>query len=477
MKQTLSLTLLAGCISLAIFLIFADLGSFPIALWDESRLAVSALEMLDTGQWGINTFHYAPDTWNIKFPTLIILEAFSMKIFGLNEFAFRLPSALAVLFTCIYLVWFSQKILGEKTIGILAVFILLTAYGYMDIHAAKTGDYDAMLTMFLTISNLSMFAYLQRDKNQYYALFGIGLIGAIATKSVAGGLFLVPLFFYILKENKLRNILQNKLTYGIILFPSILFGLYLYWRQQIQPDYFKTLLEIDVLGRATTSLSNHGSPFYVYFHKLIQFYFQYWILFFIAAILIISKNKSYPYRPVISFVGFISLLFLGIISLCQTRLDWYCLPVVPLFSLVAAILVFDIYALILKSHKPILAYCFLTAIFINPLLNTINKISTGKGFKKDAAMVALVDKIKTIPKNSEPVRIVTYEYRPDILFYVLAGHLEGKDMAMIFPEQIQARETILFFNKELSDHVAQKWVCDPIESNDYYSQFKIIAPK
>lgn len=477
MKQNLSLAIIIGCIFFAVFLIFADLGSFPIALWDESRLAVSALEMIETNQWGINTFHYTPDTWNIKFPTLIILEAISMKIFGLNEFAFRLPTALAVLATCLYLLWFCKKVLNEIIIGLFAVIILLTSYGYMDIHAAKTGDYDAMLTMFLTISNLSLFAYLKNSRNQYYILFGFGLIGAMAVKSIAGCLFLPPLFFYVIKENKLRNILQNKLTYIIGLFPFILFGIYFLWRQQIQPNYLETLIHIDILGRAANSLSNQGSPFYIYFHKLLQFYFQYWILFFITAFIFIFKNKSYTYRPVISYIGFISLLFLIIISAYQTRLDWYCLPVIPLFSIVAAIVLFEIYSIILKSHKPILAYCFLIGIFINPVLNTVNKITKGQGFKKDISYVELTNKIKSIPQNTGATRIVTYQYRPDILFYVRAGHMKGKNMSMIFPEQIKPHEEILFSKNELSAHIENKWSYEVIESNEYYCHYKILTLK
>src|SRR3954466_10061413 len=56
-----------------IFLLFAlfsilfmtiNLGSAPIQLWDESRLAVNAMEMYLTGLSPITTYDFLPDHWN-----------------------------------------------------------------------------------------------------------------------------------------------------------------------------------------------------------------------------------------------------------------------------------------------------------------------------------------------------------------------------------------------------------------------------
>jgi len=55
-------------ISLIFLLVFLKLGEHPISPWDEARHGVSAVEMLQNGDW-IN-IHYAgkPDDWNAKPP-------------------------------------------------------------------------------------------------------------------------------------------------------------------------------------------------------------------------------------------------------------------------------------------------------------------------------------------------------------------------------------------------------------------------
>lgn len=65
--------------------------------WDEINFAESAREMLETGNWLQVTIGYEP-FWE-KPPLFIWLQAISMKIFGVNEFAARFPNALCGIIT------------------------------------------------------------------------------------------------------------------------------------------------------------------------------------------------------------------------------------------------------------------------------------------------------------------------------------------------------------------------------------------
>src|SRR4051812_16217127 len=96
-------------ILIVLFPIFYYLNHLPIQLWDESRLAINALEMYKNKKWMVTYYNGAPDLWNTKPPFLIWLQVISLHIFGLNEFAIRFPSALAGLFTCMLIYWFIQK--------------------------------------------------------------------------------------------------------------------------------------------------------------------------------------------------------------------------------------------------------------------------------------------------------------------------------------------------------------------------------
>ncbi|MDE6112359.1 MAG: glycosyltransferase family 39 protein, partial [Bacteroidales bacterium] len=87
-------------LAVAVPLIFFHLGRLPLRVWDEARLAINGYEMMQNHRFFVTTYEGAPDLWNTKPPLLIWLQVLSMRCFGINEVAFRLPSALAVLLTC-----------------------------------------------------------------------------------------------------------------------------------------------------------------------------------------------------------------------------------------------------------------------------------------------------------------------------------------------------------------------------------------
>ena len=83
-------TLLLVGVWLAFFL---RLGAPPLFDWDEGAFSEATREMLASGDWVSITLNGAP---RFDKPVLIHwLQAASVGLFGLNEFGFRLPSALA----------------------------------------------------------------------------------------------------------------------------------------------------------------------------------------------------------------------------------------------------------------------------------------------------------------------------------------------------------------------------------------------
>lgn len=54
--------------SLTAFLCFRCLGIGAIDSWDEARHGISAYEMMQRGDWLVNTFCGEADYWNVKPP-------------------------------------------------------------------------------------------------------------------------------------------------------------------------------------------------------------------------------------------------------------------------------------------------------------------------------------------------------------------------------------------------------------------------
>src|ERR1041384_4475510 len=80
---------LIALISAIIFIPF--IGSCPLFDWDEVNFAECAREMLVSGDYSNVKLNYRP-FWE-KPPLFIWLQALSMNIFGVNEFAARFPNA------------------------------------------------------------------------------------------------------------------------------------------------------------------------------------------------------------------------------------------------------------------------------------------------------------------------------------------------------------------------------------------------
>ena len=135
---------------LCYFPLFLHLDTLSLRLWDESRRGVNAIEMATEGNWLVPHFEGHPDNYGTKPPFLVWMQAIGMKIFGVNELAVRLPSALAGVATVLLLWFFAGRVLNRPISGFFAGLILVTSQLYIDKHAAISGDYDALLTLFQT---------------------------------------------------------------------------------------------------------------------------------------------------------------------------------------------------------------------------------------------------------------------------------------------------------------------------------------
>ena len=100
---------------------FVLLGSRSLNEPDEGRYAEIAREMIETGDWLVPHFWYVPHF--DKPPMTYWLVASSMKLFGQNEWAVRLPLALAAL-SGVLADWSLAKSLGGRRVANWSALIL-----------------------------------------------------------------------------------------------------------------------------------------------------------------------------------------------------------------------------------------------------------------------------------------------------------------------------------------------------------------
>lgn len=100
--RSLSLSAASLLIALMAFVLFVPgLGSVHLFDWDEINFAEIAREMLATSDWSRPTIDYQP--FYEKPPLFPWMQALCMQLFGVNEFAARLPNAICGIVTLLCL--------------------------------------------------------------------------------------------------------------------------------------------------------------------------------------------------------------------------------------------------------------------------------------------------------------------------------------------------------------------------------------
>jgi len=133
-----------GLPALTLFTFFLLLGSRSLNEPDEGRYSEIAREMIETGDWLVPHFWYLPHL--DKPPVTYWLVAASMKLFGQNEWAVRLPVALAGL-SGVMAVWLLGCSLGGRRVGFWSALMLQSSLLYFAMARMLTPD--ILLTQFI----------------------------------------------------------------------------------------------------------------------------------------------------------------------------------------------------------------------------------------------------------------------------------------------------------------------------------------
>lgn len=250
-----------GAIVIALLLAFFwQIGSMPLYDVDEGAFTEATREMMESGNYVSTYLNGVP---RHDKPILIYwLQAASSALFGLNEFALRLPSAIAALLWALLLFRFTRRHTDAITAQTATLLMVLAFYVGM---VAKAAIADGLLNLFLALTLLEIYQHYQRPSRsgllRVFVWLGLGFL----TKGPVAVLFpfLISAIFYA-TEGRLRDWLRaifNPL--GIALFIAIIAP----WHILVYLDqgmaFFEGFYLKHNLSRYTDAMEGHsGSVFY-----------------------------------------------------------------------------------------------------------------------------------------------------------------------------------------------------------------------
>ncbi len=320
-------TVLAGLGILIFLSFFAGIGSGPLFDVDEGAFSEATREMLVSKNYLTTYLNGLP---RFDKPILIYwLQLLSVRTFGLSEFAFRFPSAVAAT------IWASTTYLFVRRERNESEALLTTALLVLSIQVsiiAKAAIADALLNCTLAVSLLAIFRYWrhQRRSSVYIAFTAIGL-GVLAKGPIA---ILIPVavslpFFLIQGELKawFRAVLNPT---AIALFLVIVLPWYTLEYMDQGQAFIDGFFMKHNIGRFNGSMEGHSGALYYYFPVvLVGIMPSTGIL--LAAVARFRQRLADPlYQFCLIWFGFVFLFF----SLSGTKLPHYMIyGYTPLFMI------------------------------------------------------------------------------------------------------------------------------------------------
>ena len=137
-----------------------SLGTVHLFDWDEINFAESAREMIVSGNYMQVQINFEP-FWE-KPPIFFWLQVVSMKIFGINEFAARLPNAICGILTLLSLFLIGRKLQGQR-FGLW--WTLLYAGSFLPHLYFKSGIIDPWFNFFTFLGIAFLANFLQHSTN------------------------------------------------------------------------------------------------------------------------------------------------------------------------------------------------------------------------------------------------------------------------------------------------------------------------
>jgi len=162
--------------------LLSGLGVLGLMGPDEPRYAAIAREMLRTGDWVTPRLY--GHSWFEK-PVLYYWAAGSaFRLFGVSEFAARLPNALAAFFATLLAVWAALRAFGTESAWLAAVMLPATIAMPVFGHAATTDMLFSALLMAAAVAAAEMLAKARPGRFASVA-FGAFLGAAVLAKGPA----------------------------------------------------------------------------------------------------------------------------------------------------------------------------------------------------------------------------------------------------------------------------------------------------
>lgn len=335
----------------AFFLRYLSISIDPfLHMWDEQYHALVAKNLsknmlkpvlyentylgYDYTNWGGNHI------WVHKQPWFLWQMALSIKVFGVNEIAVRIPSMLMSILM-VLLVYRIGSLVCNKEVGWYSAFLCVVCYFQTEVVSGTfpTDHNDIAFMFYVSASIWAFFEYMQSSRKTFWMAL-IGLLAGIAVlnKWLVGLTVFSGWFFYLITDkNELKN-LKNwghlTASFFIAVAVAIPWQLYIFSAFPLESGY-----EMEFASRHFgETIEGHGGDAWFHLDKLSFIYGKLAPFFIVPGLIAVYRHATK--KRWLPFYFFLLIVYL-FYTLAQTKMQ--------LFSLCVASLVFVLFGAFLHA--------------------------------------------------------------------------------------------------------------------------------
>ncbi len=361
---------------------------------DSAQFAVMAMRMVQENDF-LSLFK-GPEEYLDKPHMHYWLAALSFKLFGIHDWAYRIPGLLAILlgaFSCFGL----GKVLYNKEVGKLAALIFMTTQTIvLSVIDVRT---DAVLTGFTIFAIWQLTAYIETKKLLHIVL---GAFGAGIAFSTKGQIALVvmgfPLLCHLAYTRKWQRFISWKVIVALLVFGlAICPMLYAYYHQfDLHPEkiirgksgrsgIFFIFWEQSFERLSGEGIGKNSSDYLFFFHTFLWVFIPWTALGIMAFKTRIKAFYKLKFKQILGqeflTLGGIIFIFL-LISFAQFKLPHYLNITMPLFAVLTASYLYSLHEsknvqttrVLLVVQYFVLILVFITSVLICFFVFKINSI-------------------------------------------------------------------------------------------------------
>ncbi len=369
------------------------------------------------------------------------------------------------------------KVMRNYWTALTLPLVLLSSYGYVGWHIARTADTDSALAFWILLQCVLLFGYtttdLPKKANRYLLLAGLAFSFGCLTKGIAGLTALPGMMAWLIYTRKFKETFQKKEFYiGLLSFIVLVIGYY-WLRNKLTPGYFDAVWEFEIGGRLGRQefLNQKTLPFYFYFDYMItQDRFFGWIFVLPLSIIYILTRPADRLKHTALFFIFIFVGISILLGLSRTKLEWYD---APLYSLMAAII--GISFCMLFKHKGNKFALLFICIFSWPYY----KIMIANQDFEGTPLRDFLQQIRHSGHEKDSIHIINSDPNFTIHFYSKKDCVDGyySDVVTAYEKPFTVGSYVLT-EKEARDYeVNQAYVLQPVLYYKHCVYYRVLGKK